>query len=171
MKSNKTLGRLFFIRKKFPESFLTDKSNINSPIKYSVCGAGTVVFRPKQSNISIKNTIINYIHYRNFRCNTDNPCEEFDTIDTSNFNRPINKHIYGFGGYWTMYGFDEKLFKHTIYPHFIKNSDVYTLFWTYNKNKLLKLEDKHSSKIDYFFMKHFNNNINSWLLFDDISYL
>jgi hypothetical protein len=155
-KSNKTFGRLL------PwclDDFIIDESkSINSPLNYAACIGSSIAIRPKSLDINIKNIIINYILYRINRYISIKPWEEFDNQNTEKYNKPIGGHIYGWGGYWTMYGFDEKIWKHTIFPYLVKKSQV--LSWTNKDNikNILSLSDNnHPSKIDYNFITLHNN--------------
>lgn len=155
-KSNKTFGRLL------PwclDDFIIDESkSINSPLNYAACIGSSIAISPKSLDINIKNIIINYILYRINRYISIKPWEEFDNQNTEKYNKPIGGHIYGWGGYWTMYGFDEKIWKHTIFPYLVKKSQV--LSWTNKDNikNILSLSDNnHPSKIDYNFITLHNN--------------
>jgi hypothetical protein len=98
-----------------------------------------------------------YILYRQFRYKTSKPSEEFDNKDTSKYNRPIGDHIYGWGGYWTMYGFDEKVWKHTIFPYLAKKSQVLTWVTEENIRRFKNYDETNPTLIDYKFTSFYNN--------------
>lgn len=158
-KSNKTFGRFLGWHK----NNLTIGNDLNNPLNYPVCLGSAIAMRPKQFNhptITVKRTFINYILYRIHRIETSNkPWEEKDSCDTSKYNRPVEGHSFGWGGYWTMYGFDEKVFKHTLFPHFIERQEVQT--WTSKGNfeKFETMDDNHPFKIDVNYTKTFGNHI------------
>ena len=139
--------------------FRIDKCDINSPLNYTPCQAGTLVVRPKKINISIKNTIINYILYRVDRIKSNKPWEEYDDKNTELYNKPIGDHLYGWGGNWTMYGFDEKIWKHTLFPYFVKRGEVFTRACHNFDQLILDLPPDHCIMIDYNFIKQYGNKI------------
>jgi hypothetical protein len=157
IKSDKTMGRLLCNPY---YNFAINKNDVeNSPLNYAVCLGSMIAFRPKKMDIKIKDTIVNYILYRKYRCTTNNPSEEFDDKNTGRFNRPIGNHTCGWGGIWTMYGFDEKFFKHTILPYLVKKGQV--LSWADNCiNTFVKDNETNIYNpfmIDYNFVKSYNN--------------
>ena len=151
--SKKAMGRYL--------SYCSDDFRINyndeNPLNYAVCLGSCIAMRPKLLDINIKTIIINYILYRHFRYRTSKPSEEFDHKDTSKYNRPVGDHIYGWGGYWTMYGFDEKVWKHTIFPYLVKKSQVLTWVTEENMRKFKNYDDTNSTLIDYKFTSFYNN--------------
>lgn len=147
--ANKTIGRYLTY---CSDNLIIDKNNKESPLNYQVCLGSSIAIRPKLLDINIKKIIISYIIYKNFRYKTVKPSEEFDYANTSKYNRPIGEHIYGWGGYWTMYGFDEKIWKHIIFPYLVKKSQVLTWLTQDNLNSLKKINDNsNSTLIDYKF--------------------
>jgi len=144
--SDKTLGRYFHNYHYF---------NIinNSAINYAVVLGGVIGFRPKNNDVNFKSVIINYIIYRMLRSKTDYPNLDKDSDLQTIYNKPLIDHIYGFGGHWFSYGFDEKIWKHIFFPHFVKSGKV--LSWS-SSNKYI-FYDKHPLSIDYNFCKSYNN--------------
>lgn len=132
-----------------------NKNDNNSPHNYTVCIGSSIAIRPKLLDVNIKDTIINYTLYRISRYTSNKPCEEFDFANTEKYNNPVGDHIYGWGGYWTMYGFDEKFWKHTIFPYLIKKGEVLT--WIGHHNNVKSCNDNHPCKIDYNFTSSYNN--------------
>ena len=125
-------------------------------INYAVCTACSLFMRPKKLDINMKQLIINYIHYRKYRTTTAKPSEEFDDKNTYKYNTPIGSLLYGPGGDWTVYGFDEKILKHTLFPYLVQKGEVLS-FMHFNKNVIEQLESSHSIVIDYNFCNEFNN--------------
>jgi len=153
MNNNKTLGRYFGY---YNNDIRIDKNNINSPLNYTVCVGSCICIRPKLLDINIKDIMCNYILYRINRYSASKPYEEFDDKNTEKYNKPIGDHIYGWGGYWTMYGFDEKFWKHTIFPYLVKKGQV--LSWIQkNHNLSLCTNSDNPYIIDYNFVKSYNN--------------
>jgi len=150
-KSNKTLGRYFV---NYSGDFRIDKNNI--AINYPVVLGGIIGMRPKQVDISFQDTCINYMLYKMLRSKSNYPNLENDTDQQTIYNMPIKNHTYGWGGHWFMYGFDEKMWKHVFFPHFIKKGEVAS-YSSNNLSKLKLLVDIHPCKIDYNFCKHYNN--------------
>jgi hypothetical protein len=155
MNKNKTMGRLL----QYKNNYIIDKNNDNSAMNYEVCLASMIAIRTSKLDVNMKNIIVNYILYRNFRLKTTKPWEEFDDRNTSRFNKPVLIHDYGWGGIWTMYGFDEKLFKHTLFPYLIQKGEV--LSWC--KGDFNHLKNSVSSDnpfiIDLDLTLHFKNEI------------
>jgi hypothetical protein len=156
-KSNKTFGRLMV---DYNDDFIIDKQNKeDSPMNYSVCLGSLLAFRPKKNDFQIKDTIIQYILYRIERTKTMKPSEDFDDKNTDKYNKPIDQHIYGWGGYWTMYGFDEKYLKHTVFPYLVRKGEVIS-FLCNRLEEIKKIAEdypNHPSAIDYNFVKLYDN--------------
>ena len=150
-KSNKTLGRCFLHHSK---NFKIDKNNI--AINYPVVLGGIISMRPKKVDISFNNTCINYMLYKMLRSTTKFPNLENDSDSETIYNMPIKNHIYGWGSHWYMYGFDEKIWKHLFFPHFVKKGEVLS-FNNNNINNIKLLPDVHPSKIDYNLCIYYNN--------------
>ena len=92
------------------------------------------------------------------RCESKKPSEEYDDANTQVYNKPIGSQKYGWGGIWTDYGFDEKLWKHTIFPHFVKKGYVLSSCG-YKYIDFNTLEDTNPSKMDYLFTTSYPGNI------------
>jgi len=151
--SNKTMGRLF----SYYNGYIIKHDDPESPINYAVCLGSMNAMRPNKLDINIKETIVNYILYRQYRTTTEKPCEEFDDRNTERFNKPVFDHYYGWGGHWTMYGFDEKFLKHTIFPYLVQRGEV--LSWTLSLHDEM-IQTKSSNEpyiIDYHFVKSYDN--------------
>ena len=142
----------------YNNNFKIVKNDINSPLNYAVVSGSSIGMRPKLIDISIKDTIINYILYRISRYTSKNPSEEYDDANTQLYNKPRGNCIYGWGGIWTSYGFDEKLFKHTIFPYFIKKGEVLS-YCGYKYIDFNSLEDTNPCKMDYLFTTSYQGNI------------
>jgi hypothetical protein len=155
LNSNKTMGRL--LSNPYNNNYINGDSN--NPMNYTVCLGSTIAFRPRQLDINIKNTIINYILYRKNRMNANKPWEEFDDKNTERFNKPIGSHTCGWGGIWTMYGFDEKIFKHAIFPYLVQRGEI--LSWAYNYHNTYLTTASHDDPylIDCNFTQSYNNEI------------
>jgi hypothetical protein len=150
-KSDKTLGRYFVSHKK---EFKINKTS--NAINYPVVSGGIIGFRPKQSELNFSDIIVSYILYRMLRSKSNFPNLENDTDPETIYNMPFNDHIYGWGGHWNMYGFDEKIWKHLFYPHFVKKGEV--LSYMHDTVHTIKLmSDVYPSKIDYNFCNYYNN--------------
>lgn len=115
--------------------------------------------RPKQSDVSIVDLMLQYILYRIMRANTEtiqNPWEEYNHTNTERFCRPIGDHFYGWGGHWAMYGFDERVMKHVIFPYFAQRGQVST--WIYEPISVYsQLPDDHPVKIDFLYSSSLHN--------------
>jgi hypothetical protein len=144
--SDKTLGRYF-------QNYHNFNIINNTAVNYAVVLGGVIGFRPKNNDLNFKSVIINYIIYRMLRSKTDYPNLDKDSDLQTIYNKPVNDHIYGFGGHWFMYGFDEKIWKHIFFPHFVKLGKV--LSWS-SSNKY-NFFHKHPASIDYNFCKFYNN--------------
>ena len=152
---NKTLGRYISYS---GDTFKIATSEENSPLNYATVIGCMIAFRPQKSDINVRETITNYILYRMMRAETAvKPWEEYDDVNTERFCTPIGGHIYGWGGHWTMYGFDERIFKHTIFPHFTERGEVLTWMCEDTSN-YAKLADDHPCKIDYKYSMGFRGN-------------
>jgi len=153
IQSTKTLGRLHG----YSHDYRIDKTDPDSPLNYAVCLGSMIAMRPKQLDICIKDIMIQYILYRRFRSKSEKPWEEFTDKDTERFNKPIGNHVNGWGGIWSMYGFDEKLFKHTIFPHLVKKGEV--ISWIPNEHEIIvnSCKPTYPYIIDYNFIKQYNN--------------
>lgn len=154
--SNKTFGRYLSY---YGDNFNIDKTDNNSPLNYAVVLGSRIGFRPKNTELNIVNIIINYILHRISRYSSCNPHEEFDNVNTERFNKPIRNHIYGWGGLWTMYGFDEKFWKHTLFPYFVKRGEVMTWDPHNTEEKINIINNYNPVIIDYNFIKKYNNNL------------
>jgi len=150
-KSNKTLGRVFMSSS---QSYLVDKQKI--AVNYPVVMGGMIGFRPKQNDISFCNTCVNYMLYKMLRSKSIKPNLENDTDPETIYNIPINNHIYGWGSHWYMYAFDERIWKHLFFPHFVKKGEVLS-YSRNNLNNIKLLCDVHPCKIDYKFCKLYDN--------------
>jgi hypothetical protein len=141
------------------DNFNIDKERNVPPLNYATVIGCMNGMRPKKSGISIKKCMIDYILWRINRVNTSaKPWEEFDDHDTSRFSAPIRNHKYGWGGWWTVYGFDERFLKHVIFPYFARRGEVFT--WTHeDPNDLEKLPGENPVKIDYDFCLSCGANI------------
>jgi hypothetical protein len=147
--------------------------NQNYPIKsddpvsaenYAVCLGSSIAMRPKLfkhqliPHITVKRTMVNYILHRIRRIQLSKaPWEEKDGYNTRRFNKPIGAHTYGWGNYWTMYGFDEKFFKHTLFPYFIERGRVQT--WTSYGNLENMLPPNNPFVMDINYTRAFDNPI------------
>lgn len=153
LRSNKTLGR--YMAYYTCDGIIDQQNPETSPINYTVVMGSCISFRPKKSDFSIKQTVIDYILYRNERLKTDSPSEEFDDQNTQRYNKPIGRHSAGWGGIWTMYGFDEKYWKHIAFPHLAKKGEVLT--WTDYDATILETIHAPNHKKDYEFTKSYPN--------------
>jgi len=149
--SNKVLGRCL-VNCESNYKIKKDSPAINYPVVYG----GIIGMRPKLINLNLKDTMINYILYKKERLNSAHPNLENDTDLETIYNMPIGNHIYGWGGHWCMYGFDEKMWKHIFYPYFVKRGEVVS-FISNTPNTINKLDNVHPSKIDYNYCKLYNN--------------
>ena len=143
-KSNKTLGRCFLHH---TQDFRIDN---NIAINYPVVLGGIIGMRPKNVDISFINICSNYMLYKMLRSKSKFPNLENDTDPETIYNMSIKNHIYGWGSHWYMYGFDEKIWKHLFFPHFVKKGEVVS-YTSNNLNTIKLLPDVHPSKIDYNF--------------------
>ncbi len=146
IQSQKSLGRTF---QNYNRNIKVSNSVYNHPI-VSGCIIAT---KPQNIDLDFKEISIKYIIYRMIRSTTDFPHLEHDSDLTSIYNKPIDKHIYGWGGHWNMYGFDERIWKHILFPYFVKKSEV--LSWAKNINK--NLFYLHPCSIDYKYCTKYNN--------------
>jgi hypothetical protein len=70
--------------------------------------------------------------------------------------------MFGWGGIWTVYGFDEKIWKHIFFPCFVKKGDVST--WIrfdaniFNNLKSDTFDINNPAKIDYNFTSKYTDN-------------
>ena len=80
---------------------------------------------PKLLKINIKTLIINFILYNIFRSKSEYPNKIFDYEEDTYFNKKIYDKEYSWGGFWTIYGFDEKFFKHTLFPYIVEKRRGY----------------------------------------------
>jgi len=149
--SDKTLGRYF---QYYNKSFCVIKNDI--AVNYAVVFGGVIGMRPKEideKELNFKSTIINYTIFRMLRASSNFPNLERDTDLQTIYNKPIGNNIYGMGGHWNTYGFDEKIWKHIFFPYFVKKGSV--LSWSStNKYNILK---KHPCYIDYNFCTYYKN--------------
>jgi len=94
--------------------------------------------------------------YKMLRSKSIKPNLENDTDPETIYNIPINNHIYGWGSHWYMYAFDERIWKHLFFPHFVKKGEVLS-YSRNNLNNIKLLCDVHPCKIDYKFCKLYDN--------------
>jgi hypothetical protein len=149
--SNKTLGRCFL---PCSQKYKIDKNSI--AINYPVVLGGIISMRPNKNDISFNNISINYILYKMLRSKSKYPNLENDSDPETIYNMPINNHKYGWGSHWYMYGFDERIWKHLFFPHFVKKGEVLS----YNNNNIYNIKSLpavHPSKIDYNLCIYYNN--------------
>ena len=146
--SNKTLGRYF-------PNYNNIKLDLNNDIVYySVVLAGFIGIRPKNVDIDFKSICVNYIIYRMLRSKSIYPNLEKDSDLQNIYNKSTEKYIYGIGGHWYMYGFDEKIWKHVLFSYFVEKGDVVS--WsTINK---YDIDSHHPCSIDYNYCKYYNNS-------------
>lgn len=146
--SNKVLGRYF---QYYKNNFLINKNEI--AVNYAVVFASVIGLRPKQSDVNFKLNCIHYTVFRKLRLSSIAPNLERDNDLQTIYNRPFNQNIYGMGGHYCLYGFDEKIWKHIFFPYFVKRGEV--LSWSSTKN--FNIFKKHPCYIDYRFCIHYNN--------------
>lgn len=153
LQSSKTFGRLLACC----TDYTIDRSNPeSSPLNYTVCNGSMLAIRPKQLDISMHDTMVNYIAYRKYRSSTARPTEEYNNRNTDRFNKPIGSHRHGWGGIWTMYGFDEKLLKHTLFPHLVQKGEV--LSWVAPSMRVLQeSRGDEPYMVDYQFTNMYDN--------------
>lgn len=157
--SNATLGRYISNSK---DDYRIDKGDPNSVWNYATVIGSMVGFRPSApyaAEFSVRETIVNYILYRMSRAaHAARPWLEFDdaAAETDKYNRPIGNHTLGWGGHWTMYGFDERYLKTVLFPYFVGAGAVLT--WTYeNIDTYMNLPHEHPCRIDYEYCASYNN--------------
>jgi hypothetical protein len=146
--SNKVLGRYF---QYYNKSFLINNNDI--AVNYAVVYGGVIGLRPKQSSLNFKQNCIYYAVFRKLRMSSSAPNLERDTDLQTIYNKPYKNNIYGMGGHYCLYGFDEKIWKHIFFPYFVKRSEV--ISWS--STKKYKIFKKHPCFIDYTFCVHYNN--------------
>jgi hypothetical protein len=149
--STKTLGRVF---QNYDHFCIVDKNS--TVVNYPVVMAGMIGIRCKNIDFNFKSTCLNYIIYKMLRSNSQYSNLENDTDLQTIYNKPFNKHIYGIGSHWYMYGFDEKIWKHVFFPYFAKKGEIVS-YSQNNLNKIHLLTDVHPIKIDYNYCKYYNN--------------
>ena len=130
----------------------------DSPMNYAAIPGGIIGFRPRMSGVCIKDAMINYMAHRKERATSGRfPNRESDEHPDTLYNMPIGSHRYGWGGHWYMYGFDEKLLKHVVFPHFVKLGQVET--WVRYDVELVKtLPEQHPCRLDYEFCSQYKGN-------------
>ena len=79
------------------------------PINHTLILGGMYLLRPKLLGLNnIKNIMSAFMNYRMKSSNN-----LYGDNDSENIcNKPIRRHIYGWGNHWFMYGFDERFLKH-----------------------------------------------------------
>ena len=145
--SDKPFGRYF---QNYKRSFCFNDENV---VNYTVVLGGVIGIRPPKILINFKSIIINYIIFRMLRSSSNFPNLEKDSDLLTIYNKPYKNNIYGFGGHWYSYGFDEKIWKHIFFPYFVKRGEV--LSWSTDSN--YNIFKKHPCYIDYNFCTHYNN--------------
>jgi hypothetical protein len=154
--SSKCLGRPM---PGYKRSFAINRANPRgSPMNYAAVPGGIVGFRPRMSHICMRDVVVNYMAHRKQRVTSGRfPNRESDDDPDTLYNVPIGGHRYGWGGHWYMYGFDEKLLKHVVFPHFVRLGQVET--WVrYDATVLKTLPAYHPCRLDYEFCSQFEGN-------------
>lgn len=107
--------------------------------------------RPQVSDICVREVVIDYMTWRRHRAERGIfPNRDFDEDRDTYYNEPIGAHCYGWGAHWFMYGFDENVIRHTVFPHFVRRGEVQT--WAdYDVNALRKLHPAHPARLDFEF--------------------
>jgi len=153
-KHDKTLGR-------FMGNFGDCKINKNendSALNYTVVLGSKIGVRPQKSDISFIKYLVLFMLLINDRYNSKKPWALYDDEKLTLYNKPFNEKNFCWGCNIYVYGFDEKIWKHVFFPYFIKKSEVLTFTFN-NLDTFRNLNNDNSNKIDYNFMKYYNNPI------------
>ncbi len=143
----------------YKSGFLIGKAESGErALNYATVLGSMVALRPKQSDICVREVMVNYMVYRKHRASVgQHPNREFDTDIGTQYNEQIGAHIYGWGGHWFMYGFDERMLKHTLFPHFAKQGQMQT--WAeFDVTRLPELAQYHPCALDFEFCRQFEGN-------------
>jgi hypothetical protein len=116
-------------------------------INNAIIRGGGHIIRPKLFNLNIANIMAAFIRYRMNVSKSSTP-NFYSDIDEENIcNKLFDKHIYGWGNHWFMYGFDERFLKHVIFYYIVEKGGMITL---YNNNQIenYPAEYNYSKKIN-----------------------
>jgi hypothetical protein len=107
--------------------------------------------RPQASDVCVRDVVIDYMTWRRHRAVRGIfPNRDFDEDRDTYYNEPIGAHCYGWGAHWFMYGFDENVVRHAVFPHFVKRGEVQS--WAdYDVDELRKLPPAHPARLDFEF--------------------
>jgi hypothetical protein len=120
-------------------------------INNAIIRGGGHIIRPKLFNLNIEHIMTAFIRYRMDVSKSSTPNLYGDEDKENICNKPIDKHIYGWGNHWFMYGFDERFLKHVIFYYIIEKGGMITL---HNNNQI----ENHPAEYNYT-MKINSNNI------------
>ena len=143
----------------YGDHFLIRNSDpVGSPLNYAPALGGIVGFRPGMSGLCMRDVMVEFIAHRQQRVMAGRfPNRETDEDRDTRYNTPVHSHHYGWGGHWFMYGFDERMLKHTLFPHFGMRGELQT--WVhYDVNVVRSLSIHHPCRLDYEFCTQFEGN-------------
>ncbi len=143
----------------YGDHFLIRKSDpVGSPMNYAPALGGIVGFRPGMSAFCMRDVMVNFMAHRRQRITAGKfPHRETDEDRDTRYNAPIGSHTFGWGGHFFMYGFDEKMLKHTLFPYFAMRGELQT--WVhYDVGAVRSLSAHHPCRLDYEFCTQFEGN-------------
>lgn len=95
----------------------------DSPVYiYTTMCCGLLGFRPALLDLPIRDCILRYIAYRKAMAVTDRPWEYPGMTEPSPYTGPTpgTSHIWGWGNHWYIYGWDERVLKHIVFPRAVR---------------------------------------------------
>ena len=130
-----------------PVIISSNSDHINNPI---IRGGGHII-RPKLFNLNMEHIMVAFIRYRMDVSKSSTPNLYGDEDKENICNKSIDKHTYGWGNHWFMYGFDERFLKHVIFYYIVEKGGMITL---YNNNQIKNYPTEYN-----YTMKINSNNI------------
>lgn len=146
-----TIENIFYkipIFNEYPNHIMLKSYNI--PVKVSedtdiinnaVIIGSMQIIRPKLFNLDISSLMAAFIRYRMDISRTNNPNFYGEKDTTTICNKPLGKHIYGWGNHWFMYGFDERFLKHVIFYYIVRKGGMVS---TYDKELFKKYPEEYN---------------------------
>lgn len=83
-----------------------------------------VLFKPRQASLTDIDNVMTKFVYQMIKRSEDLYSLPPSIRKLSPYDQSVHSHIYGWGGHWTMYGFDERFLKHVLLHYYAKQGSV-----------------------------------------------